>query len=55
MVVLLSDLSQQFDFGTPGMKPWKEGDPFWQRLEGDGQVCIDSGSFMRGICSRYID
>lgn len=31
--------SQQFDFGTPGMKDWTEQDPFWQRLEGSNQVC----------------
>ncbi|KAE8164849.1 hypothetical protein BDV40DRAFT_286721 [Aspergillus tamarii] len=32
-----TDLREQFDFGTPGMKPWTENDPFWQRLEGDSQ------------------
>ncbi|KAE8153557.1 hypothetical protein BDV25DRAFT_136851 [Aspergillus avenaceus] len=32
-----TDLREQFDFGTPGMKPWTESDPFWQRLEGDSQ------------------
>jgi hypothetical protein len=31
--------TQQFDFGTPGMKPWTEQDHFWQRLEGPNQVC----------------
>ncbi|KAB8071026.1 hypothetical protein BDV29DRAFT_179876 [Aspergillus leporis] len=32
-----TDLREQFDFGTPGMKPWTENDPFWQRLEGESQ------------------
>ncbi|PKY05168.1 oxidoreductase [Aspergillus campestris IBT 28561] len=33
-----TDLREQFDFGTPGMKPWSEkDDPLWQRLEGDNQ------------------
>ncbi|KAE8356119.1 hypothetical protein BDV28DRAFT_154857 [Aspergillus coremiiformis] len=32
-----TDLREQFDFGTPGMKPWTESDPFWQRLEGESQ------------------
>ncbi|KAJ5179085.1 hypothetical protein N7492_002295 [Penicillium capsulatum] len=32
-----TDLREQFDFGTPGMTPWTEQDPFWQRLEGPNQ------------------
>ncbi|CAG8064116.1 unnamed protein product [Penicillium nalgiovense] len=32
-----TDLREQFDFGTPGVKSWAEQDPFWQRLEGPNQ------------------
>ncbi|KAJ5678546.1 Oxoglutarate/iron-dependent dioxygenase [Penicillium maclennaniae] len=32
-----TDLREQFDFGTPGMKVWSSQDPFWQRLEGSNQ------------------
>ncbi|CAI7612659.1 unnamed protein product [Penicillium bialowiezense] len=32
-----TDLREQFDFGTPGMKAWTKADPFWQRLEGSNQ------------------
>ncbi|KNG87638.1 hypothetical protein ANOM_003622 [Aspergillus nomiae NRRL 13137] len=42
-----TDLREQFDFGTPGMKQWTENDPFWQRLEGDSQVC--SAAFLLHI------
>ncbi|KAJ5601218.1 Oxoglutarate/iron-dependent dioxygenase [Penicillium lagena] len=32
-----TDLREQYDFGSPGMKPWKEEDPIWKRLEGPNQ------------------
>ncbi|EAW11717.1 isopenicillin N synthase family dioxygenase [Aspergillus clavatus NRRL 1] len=32
-----TDWREQFDFGTPGMKPWTSEAPFWQRVEGDSQ------------------
>ncbi|KAJ5228997.1 hypothetical protein N7489_009705 [Penicillium chrysogenum] len=32
-----TDIREQFDFGTPGVKPWAEQDPIWQRLEGPNQ------------------
>jgi isopenicillin N synthase-like dioxygenase len=32
--------TQQFDFGTPINNTWREGDPFWQRIEGPSQVSL---------------
>ncbi|BCS29587.1 isopenicillin N synthase family dioxygenase [Aspergillus puulaauensis] len=32
-----TDLREQYDFGTPGMKTWTEGDNIWERLEGNSQ------------------
>ncbi|KAJ5526547.1 hypothetical protein N7513_010706 [Penicillium frequentans] len=39
-----TDLREQFDFGTPGVKEWVKGDPFWQRLEGPNQYPDQPGS-----------
>ncbi|KAJ5921635.1 hypothetical protein N7454_009109 [Penicillium verhagenii] len=39
-----TDLREQFDFGTPGVKKWAQGDPFWQRLEGPNQYPDQSDS-----------
>lgn len=43
---------QQFDFGSPGMQPWTEQDPFWQRLEGDSQYPDYPG--IQGLVNEYI-
>ncbi|CAL5874385.1 uncharacterized protein PFLUO_LOCUS8681 [Penicillium psychrofluorescens] len=32
-----TDFREQFDFGSPGVKPWRDDDPFWQQLEGPNQ------------------
>ncbi|EAU31295.1 conserved hypothetical protein [Aspergillus terreus NIH2624] len=32
-----TDLREQYDFGTSGLKAWTENDPFWQRVEGESQ------------------
>ncbi|KAJ6095157.1 Oxoglutarate/iron-dependent dioxygenase [Penicillium canescens] len=47
-----TDLREQFDFGTPGMKPWMEGDPFWQRLEGPNQYPDHVGA--KPLVEEYI-
>ncbi|KAF7616770.1 putative oxidoreductase [Aspergillus flavus] len=47
-----TDLREQFDFGTPGMKPWTENDPFWQRLEGDSQYPDHPGA--KELVENYI-
>ncbi|KAJ5115509.1 Oxoglutarate/iron-dependent dioxygenase [Penicillium alfredii] len=47
-----TDLREQFDFGTPGMKTWVEEDPFWQRLEGPNQYPDHPGA--RSLVEEYI-
>ncbi|KAB8237538.1 hypothetical protein BDV23DRAFT_170489 [Aspergillus alliaceus] len=48
-----TDLREQFDFGTPGMKTWNENvDPFWQRLEGESQYPEHPGA--KELVDEYI-
>ncbi|KAJ5400075.1 hypothetical protein N7465_010564 [Penicillium sp. CMV-2018d] len=47
-----TDLREQFDFGTPGVKAWTEHDPFWQRLEGPNQYPDYPGA--QGLVDEYI-
>ncbi|KAL4925645.1 uncharacterized protein BDV17DRAFT_283786 [Aspergillus undulatus] len=35
-----TDLREQYDFGTPGMKQWSEDQDIWWRLEGNSQECL---------------
>ncbi|OQU95648.1 hypothetical protein CLAIMM_01830 [Cladophialophora immunda] len=47
--LLALNVLQQFDFGTE-CKEWKEGDPFWQRLEGPTRFPNDR---IRDLVERY--
>ncbi|KAJ5355525.1 Oxoglutarate/iron-dependent dioxygenase [Penicillium cataractarum] len=47
-----TDIREQYDFGTPGMKDWTDRDPFWQRLEGPNQYPNYPGA--QALVDEYI-
>ncbi|KAH8430570.1 isopenicillin N synthase family dioxygenase [Aspergillus melleus] len=47
-----TDLREQYDFGTPGLKQWTPQDPFWQRLEGESQYPDHPGA--KDLVEEYI-
>ncbi|CEJ61961.1 Putative FAD/FMN-containing dehydrogenases [Penicillium brasilianum] len=47
-----TDIREQYDFGTPGMKDWTDQDPFWQRLEGPNQYPDYPGA--QALVDEYI-
>ncbi|KAJ5875737.1 Oxoglutarate/iron-dependent dioxygenase [Penicillium subrubescens] len=47
-----TDIREQYDFGTPGMKDWTNQDPFWQRLEGPNQYPKYPGA--QALVEEYI-
>ncbi|EYE91345.1 isopenicillin N synthase family dioxygenase [Aspergillus ruber CBS 135680] len=47
-----TDWREQFDFGTPDMKPWTEQDSIWYRLEGENQYPDHPGA--KELVNEYI-
>ncbi|RJE20447.1 Oxidoreductase, 2OG-FeII oxygenase family [Aspergillus sclerotialis] len=47
-----TDLREQYDFGTPGMKVWNKSEPYWERLEGENQYPDHPGA--KELVEEYI-